>query len=49
MEQVLVFTRTKHGADRVVRQLDKSGIRAEAIHGNKTQNNRQRALKNFKS
>ena len=49
MEQVLVFTRTKHGADRVVRQLDKANIRAEAIHGNKTQNNRQRALKNFKS
>ena len=49
MEQVLVFTRTKHGADRVVRQLAKVDIRAEAIHGNKTQNNRQRALKNFKS
>ena len=49
MDQVLVFTRTKHGADRVVRELDKHGITAEAIHGNKTQNNRQRALANFKS
>ncbi len=49
MEQVLVFTRTKHWADRVVRQLAKVDIKAEAIHGNKTQNNRQRALKNFKS
>ena len=49
MEQILVFTRTKHGADRVVRELDKSDIRAEAIHGNKSQNHRQRALSNFKS
>ncbi len=49
MEQVLIFTRTKHGADRVVRELDKSDIRAEAIHGNKSQNHRQRALSNFKS
>jgi ATP-dependent RNA helicase RhlE len=47
--RALVFTRTKHGADRVVRQLDKFGIRAEAIHGNKSQNARQRALGNFKS
>lgn len=45
---VLVFTRTKHGADKVVRDLVKSGIQAEAIHGNKSQNNRQRALGNFK-
>jgi ATP-dependent RNA helicase RhlE len=49
ISRALVFTRTKHGADRVVRQLYKSGIRAEAIHGNKTQNARQRALTNFKS
>jgi len=49
MQQVLVFTRTKHWADRVVRELHKDGITAEAIHGNKTQNNRQRALSNFKS
>ncbi|MFM7022422.1 MAG: DEAD/DEAH box helicase [Flavobacteriales bacterium] len=44
----LVFTRTKHGADKVVRDLNKSGIKAEAIHGNKSQNARQRALSNFK-
>jgi len=49
LETVLVFTRTKHGADKVVRILNKSNIKAEAIHGNKTQNNRQRALNNFKS
>jgi len=49
ISRALVFTRTKHGADRVVRQLYKSGIRAEAIHGNKTQNARQRALTNFKN
>jgi ATP-dependent RNA helicase RhlE len=47
--RALVFTRTKHGADRVVRQLAKSGITSEAIHGNKSQNARQRALGNFKS
>lgn len=45
----LVFTRTKHGADKVCRELGRSGIRAEAIHGNKSQNNRQSALKNFRS
>jgi ATP-dependent RNA helicase RhlE len=45
----LVFTRTKHGADKVVRELVKAGTSAEAIHGNKSQNNRQRALTNFKS
>jgi len=44
----LVFTRTKHGADKVVKILQKEGITAEAIHGNKSQNARQRALKNFK-
>jgi ATP-dependent RNA helicase RhlE len=48
MSRAIVFTRTKHGADRLVRQLHVSGIRAEAIHGNKTQNNRQRALDNFR-
>ena len=47
--RALVFTRTKHGADRVAKQLSRSGIRAEAIHGNKAQNARQRALANFKS
>jgi ATP-dependent RNA helicase RhlE len=45
----LVFTRTKHGADRVVRELTKVKISAEAIHGNKSQNARQLALSNFKS
>jgi ATP-dependent RNA helicase RhlE len=44
----LVFTRTKHGADKVVKILDKHKIKAEAIHGNKAQNARQRALNNFK-
>ena len=46
--RVLVFTRTKHGADKVVKDLHKVGISAEAIHGNKSQNARQRALTNFK-
>ncbi|MFC4100675.1 DEAD/DEAH box helicase [Paenibacillus xanthanilyticus] len=45
----LVFTRTKHGADRVVRGLSKQNITAQAIHGNKSQNARQLALSNFKS
>ena len=47
-DQVLIFTRTKHGADRLVRKLKKIGYMADAIHGNKAQNNRQRTLKNFK-
>jgi ATP-dependent RNA helicase RhlE len=47
MYRTIVFTRTKHGADRVVRHLHTRGIRAEAIHGNKSQNARQRALSNF--
>ena len=45
----LVFTRTKHGADKVAKDLNKAGIHAEAIHGNKSQNARQRALGNFKA
>ena len=45
----LVFTRTKHGADRVVRDLIRDGIQAQAIHGNKSQNARQQALANFKN
>ncbi|MCY1537631.1 ATP-dependent RNA helicase RhlE [compost metagenome] len=49
IETVLVFTRTKHGADKVVKDLAKVQIKAEAIHGNKSQNARQRALTNFKS
>jgi ATP-dependent RNA helicase RhlE len=47
--RALVFTRTKHGADRVMRQLNREGIRADAIHGNKSQNARQRALDAFKA
>ena len=47
--RALVFTRTKHGADKVVRQLRKSGIAGEAIHGNKTQGARTRALDGFKN
>ena len=49
IEWVLVFTRTKHGADKVVNELKYAGIQAEAIHGNKSQNARQKALANFKS
>ena len=47
--QVLVFTRTKHGADRVVRELTRAKISAQAIHGDKSQNSRQLALNNFKN
>ena len=49
MSRAIVFTRTKHGADKVVRHLHASGIKAEAIHGNKSQNARERALANFRS
>lgn len=49
IESVLVFTRTKYGADKLARTLTKAGIRAEAIHGNKSQNARQRALTDFKN
>ena len=48
IKTALVFTRTKHGADKVVRFLLKHNIKAEAIHSNKSQNARQRALTNFK-
>ena len=48
MSRVIVFTRTKHRANRVSDHLDKAGIRAEAIHGNKSQGARQRALKQFR-
>lgn len=48
VKQSLVFTRTKHGADKIVKQLIKVGIQAAAIHSNKSQNARQRALKDFK-
>ncbi|HEX8725097.1 MAG TPA: DEAD/DEAH box helicase [Gemmatimonadaceae bacterium] len=48
MDSVLVFTRTKHGADRVVRQLEHEGISATAMHADKTQAQRTRALSDFK-
>jgi len=48
IESALVFTRTKHGADRVAKDLVRAGVRAEAIHGNKSQNARIKALSNFK-
>ncbi|WP_334126341.1 DEAD/DEAH box helicase [Empedobacter brevis] len=47
-DRTLVFTRTKHGANRLVKKLEKSKILSAAIHGNKTQNARQRALNDFK-
>ncbi|MCL4109394.1 UNVERIFIED_CONTAM: hypothetical protein GTU68_033219 [Idotea baltica] len=48
MDSTLVFSRTKHGANKIVRNLERAGIRAEAIHGNKSQAARQKALGNFK-
>jgi len=48
IDRALVFTRTKHGADRVAKDMTKAGVQAEAIHGNKSQNARVRALDNFK-
>jgi ATP-dependent RNA helicase RhlE len=47
--RALVFTRTKHGANRVVKQLNRAGVAAEPIHGNKSQTARQRSLKNFRN
>ncbi len=49
VDRALIFTRTKHGADKVVKGLAKVGIRADAIHGNKSQNNRERALAAFRT
>lgn len=49
IHQALVFTRTKHGADKLVKALGLKGIRSQAIHGNKSQNLRQRALDDFKT
>ena len=49
IKTALVFTRTKHGADKVVKVLTRKNISAESIHGNKAQNTRQRALNNFKA
>src|SRR5262245_3650993 len=48
LDRVLVFTRTKHRADRLAKVLDRSGIRGAAIHGNRSQNQRQRALDGFR-
>jgi len=48
MDQVLLFSRTKHGSDRIARYLKKKKVNAEAIHGDKSQNQRQRALSQFK-
>ncbi|MBV9064860.1 MAG: C-terminal helicase domain-containing protein, partial [Methylobacteriaceae bacterium] len=49
MARTLVFTRTKHGANRIVQHLDAAGIRADAIHGNKSQSQRERALAAFRA
>jgi ATP-dependent RNA helicase RhlE len=49
MQSVLVFTRTKHGADKVMKDLVREGIKTQAIHGNKSQPQRQAALNNFKT
>jgi ATP-dependent RNA helicase RhlE len=49
MANVLVFARTKHGADKIASDLQRSGISAEAFHGNKSQGARERSLSNFKS
>jgi ATP-dependent RNA helicase RhlE len=48
IDHALVFTRTKRGADRVAKELNRNGIKTEAIHGDKSQNARERALKGFK-
>ena len=49
VDRALVFTRTKHGADKVVKNLARAGIAANAIHGNKSQNHRERVLASFRS
>jgi ATP-dependent RNA helicase RhlE len=49
VKNVLIFTRTKHGADKVVKDLVRNGIKAQAIHGNKSQSARDKALKDFKN
>ena len=49
VDRALIFTRTKHGADKVVKGLAKAGISANAIHGNKSQNHRERVLADFRS
>ena len=49
LESILIFTQMKHAADKLARSLSQAGIRTEAIHGNKSQNARQAALKSFKN
>lgn len=49
LSRVIVFTRTKHGANKVAKQLEQTGVEAEALHGNKSQSARQRALERFRS
>lgn len=49
IERTLVFARTKHGSDKIAKKLNQAGVKAEAIHGNKSQQARQRALTNFKN
>jgi ATP-dependent RNA helicase RhlE len=49
MEHGLVFTRTKHGADREAMKLSRGGVDADVIHGSKSQNQRTRTIRNFKS
>lgn len=49
VERALVFTRTKHGAEKLAHKLNRTGIRSTSIHGNKSQNQRQRALESFRS
>ncbi len=49
IDQVLLFSRTKHGSDKIARNLQKHKVKVAAIHGNKSQNQRQKALKQFKS
>jgi ATP-dependent RNA helicase RhlE len=49
VDNALVFTRTKHGADKVARDLNKNGIRAESMHGDKSQNKREKTLNGFKN
>jgi len=49
MNRVIVFTRTKHGANKVAEYLNRGGVKSDAIHGNKSQNARQRALETFRS
>ena len=49
IKSTLIFSRTKHGADRIVKKLARVSIESAAIHGNKSQNNRERALESFKS